>query len=150
MKATFKLVLAAMAPLIFIGWAIAAVRLALDFAMPEVSLWFGVYYLMPVVFAFYGFRTTRFNGWPWLHILLAAVIAGVAVWTIPNSIAYTLAQFMGWEHGRFSEGRAPAVQDTSFAKLLTGVGVSFMTGLAGSVWSTVWMTLLIWLPGRRK
>lgn len=148
MKAAFKTVLAGMAPLIFIGWAVAAVRLVLEFVAPDISLWFGVYYAMPIVYAIYGFGTTRFKGWPWLHILLGAVVAGFTIWTIPNCIAYTLAQFMEWEHGRFGVDRSAPLQATTVGKIVTGVGVSLMTGLGGSVWSTVWMTLLVWLPGR--
>lgn len=148
MKAAFKIVLAGMVPLIFIGWAIAAVRLILEFVAPDISLWFGVYYAMPVVYAIYGFGTARFKGWPWLRILLAAVVAGFAIWTIPNCIAYTLAQFMEWEHGRFGVDRSAPLQDSTMGKLLAGVGVSLMTGLAGSIWSTVWMTLVVWLPGK--
>jgi hypothetical protein len=143
-----KAVVSVMLPLIYIGWAIAAVRLVLEFVAPEVSLWFGVYYAMPVVYAFYGFRTERFKGWPWVRILLAAVVAGFAIWTIPNCIAYTLAQFMEWEHGRFSVDRSAPLQDSTLGKLLAGVKISLMTGLGGTVWSTVWMTLVVWLPGR--
>lgn len=149
MKDKFKIVLAGMLPLIFIGWAVAAVRLILEFVAPGISHWFGVYYAMPVVYAIYGFGTARFKGWPWVRILLAAVVAGFAIWTIPNCIAYTLAQFMEWDHGRFSANRgSEPPQDSIVGKLLTGVGVSLMTGLGGSIWSTVWMTLVVWLPGK--
>lgn len=147
---TLKTVIRGMAPLIFIGWGVAFVRLALEFLAPEMSLWFGVYYAMPIVYGIYGFGTTRFLDWPWLRILLGAVIAGFAIWSIPNSIAYTLAQFLEWEHGRFAADRSAPLQEATSAKLLAGVGVSLMTGIAGSIWSLFWMTLLIWLPAKRK
>lgn len=72
-----------------------------------------------------------------------------------ESIAYTTGQFLGWNHGRFHYGgpgdpanKADTIAATALGKIGTGAFVALLTTVAGTVWCTLWGTLLIWLPGR--
>lgn len=150
MNGAIKSVAKAVFPLILIGWGVAAIRLVLEFAAPAAAMFFGVYIVMPIAFAYFGFMTPRFHGWRWRLVPLAAVMVAATVWLLPNAIAYTLAQFMEWDHGRFAADRSVPIADSAGRKILSGVGIAFGTGLAGTVWCTFCMTLLLWLPGRNK
>ncbi len=135
-----------LAPLVLIGWTVAAIRLVLEFAAPEESMFFGVYYAMPVALLWAG-MTGRFRGVRVPHYLLGIFVVALLVWTVPNAITYTLGQFLGWEHGRFQ----PAVQsapiaESALAKLGTGVMVAALTTVAGTLWMLVWSLPLGWLP----
>lgn len=150
MKDAIRSVGRAVFPLIIIGWAVAAIRLVLEFVAPGAAMYFGVYFVMPIVFAYFGFATPRFHGWRWRLIPLAAVMIAIGVWLLPNAVAYTLAQFMEWDHGRFAADRSVPLAESPARKILSGVGIAFGTGVAGTVWCLFWMTLVVWLPGRNK
>lgn len=130
--------------LVFIGWAIAVIRLILDVAAPGISMWIGVYYLMPIALLYCSVKgMIRLS---WGRMALGMIIVGALVWAVPNMISYTLAQFQGWQFGRFAPDRAGPLAATAGAKLLTGCGTGAATGVAGSIWMIIWGTLLVWLP----
>ena len=110
-------------------------------------MYFGVYVAMPVVFHYCAIRES-YRGVSWGRLALGMILLGVLVWGIPNTVSYTVAQFMGWRHGRFSEGRGPEIAATAIGKVLTGAKIGFFTSIAGSVWSIVWSTILIWPHGK--
>lgn len=153
-----------MLPLFVFGSVISAIRLALDAAWPEgpLTMYFGIYFLMPVALAWVGF-TRRWGAVRWKTMALTMVVVAFAVWGLWNTIAYTTGQFLEWTHGRFFPGeqvvaadgtvtregaRAAPLQDTAVAK----VGAGLLHGLISSVVSSAWCvalgTLLIWLPAR--
>lgn len=133
--------------LIIFGWIIASIRLVLDLSAPEISMYFGVYYGMPLVYLYYGL-TGKMDHLSWSRLAIAMVVVAFFVWFIPNVITYTTAQFMGWEFGRFSADRNEWIQDSSIRKVLSGLGISAVTFVAGSVWSIVFGSVLIFLPRR--
>lgn len=133
--------------LILIGWGIALVRLLLDASSQEFAMYIGVYYGMPIVllvFAVLGI----YKGVGWKRLALGMILTGLLVWGLPNLISYTTAQFMGWRHGRFAEGRGPDIAATALGKVVTGVQIAALTSVVGSVWLILWSTILIWLPGK--
>src|SRR5690606_16125760 len=91
--------------LVLFGWAVAAVRLALDALWPEgpVTMYFGLYFLMPLPIAWVGL-TWRWGPVRWTSMAITMVVVAVLVWGVWNSIAYTVGQFAGWQHGRFAPG----------------------------------------------
>ncbi len=133
--------------LILIGWVIALVRLGLDAAAPGASMYFGVYYGMPIVLLFFSIMG-KYKGVPWKRLALGMILTGVLVWGLPNLIAYTTAQFAGWDHGRFGEGRGPGISESAMGKVTVGLMTAGMTSFAGSIWMILWSTILIWLPGK--
>lgn len=129
--------------LIIFGWIIAAIRLVLDLSAPDMSMYFGVYYAMPLAYLYYGL-TGKMDDLPWSRLAIAMVVVGFFVWFIPNTITYTAAQFMGWDFGRFSA----EIQDSTIGKILSGLSISGVTFVAGAGWSVVFGSLLIYLPRR--
>lgn len=143
-------ILAVVRPLLLAGWAIAAVRLGLDAFAPALSMWFGVYYLMPVV-AFVVGRGGAFDGVRWPRFALCMIVTGALVWGVPNLISYGTAQFAGWTHGRFQPNeRSAPIGETTSAKLVAATMVGVATAAVGSVWMIVTGTLVAWLPSRRR
>ena len=136
--------------LIYFGWVIAAIRFLLEFTAPDQSMYFGVYIIMPLAYLYYGIKG-KLDDLTWPRLALGMVIVAFFVWFIPNCIAYTTAQFMAWDHGRFAAAQAtPEAAATAIGKIMKGVGTAAITLVGGSVWSIVLSTLLIWLPGRRR
>lgn len=89
-------------PLIYVGWIVAAARLAIEAATTDLNVvaMFSVYAAVAVMLLFAGF-TGLLDRLVWKRLLLASVVLGVACWSIPNAIVYSIAQFRGWSHGRF-------------------------------------------------
>lgn len=136
--------------LIYFGWLIAAIRFILEFAAPAQSMYFGVYFVMPLAYLYYGVKG-KLDDLSWPQLALAMVMVAFFVWFIPNSISYTTAQFAGWEHGRFSVAQAtPEAAGTAVGDIINGVTTALITFVGGTLWSIVFSTLLIWLPGRRR
>lgn len=146
---TRRPLLAVVRPLVLAGWAIAVVRLLLDAFAPGASMYFGLYYLLPPVMFVLGLRGA-FDDVGWGRLMLAMVLTAFLVWTPMHAIAYTLAQFEGWTHGRFGADGSPEVAATTSAKIFTGLSVALGTAVAGSVWMTVGATLLVWLPQKLR
>ena len=139
--------------LVLIGLAIGGVRFVLEFLAPNQSMYFGLYYAMPVALLAIGLS----NAWGsvrWLSLLRAMVFTAVIVWGTWNSVSYTTAQFLEWNHGRFSalEGdqRALPIAATAVGKIVLGVLQGLLTSIAGAIWLTTIGTLTIWLPGRLR
>lgn len=131
--------------LVFFGWAVALIRFILEFTAPDYAMYIGVYFVMPVAYLYYGV-TGRLDDLSWPRLALAMVMVAFFVWFIPNAISYTTAQFMGWQHGRFSADIAASAG----GKILSGLGVAVVTFVGGALWSVVFGTLLTWLPGHRR
>lgn len=153
-------------PLFVFGSIVSAIRLALDAIAPnsEITMQFGVYWLMPLALAFVGF-TGRWGTIGWKPMALTMIALGFAVWGVWNSIAYTTGQFMEWTHGRFDpgervvaedgtvsweNGRAAPIMDSAFLKVAMGLLHGFLSSLTSSVWCIVWGTVLVWLPARLR
>jgi hypothetical protein len=135
--------------LVFFGWIVAGIRYILEFVAPEQAWYFGVYFVMPLAYLYYGI-TGKMDDLSWKHLALAMIMVAFFVWFIPNAVAYTTGQFMGWQHGRFA---ADPIAASSPGKLGTGVRIAFITFIAGALWSILFSTLVTWLPGhvrRRK
>lgn len=140
--------------LVIFGWIVALIRLLLEVVAPEQSMYFGVYWMMPLAYLYYG-MTGKWDDLPWSRVALSIVAVAFLVWCLPNAITYNIATFAGWDHGRFSAASYPTIlgRDTAVMAILNGLVVSVVTGIVGSAWSVVWSTLLLWLPGhfrRRK
>lgn len=144
-------------PLVVIGWLLAATRLVLDFTVPEwpLTMFIGLYYGMPVVLLWVG-ATGRWGTIGWRRMAFSLFVACALIWGVWNSVAYTVGQFMEWEHGRFfpggpeQEARASAVADSIPGKLGAGLLHGLLSSLASTVWCTVFGTLFIWLPAKRR
>ncbi|MCA8948507.1 MAG: hypothetical protein KDE27_03345 [Planctomycetes bacterium] len=143
-------------PLAILGLAIGAVRYALEFSRAEATMYFGVYYAMPLAFLVIGV------GGLWGRIRWPALLGTVAllcliVWGIPNTVAYTTGQFLEWHHGRFYYGgpddpanRAAPVAASALSKIGWGALQGLLTAVAGTIWCTLWATALIWLPAKLR
>ncbi|HZN39607.1 MAG TPA: hypothetical protein VFD82_12435 [Planctomycetota bacterium] len=132
-----------------IGLGVGLIRFVLEFVAPGLSMYFGVYYVMPVVIAAIGLR----GSWGpirWPSLLLSMFVLCLIVWGIANSLSYTTAQFLEWHHGRFAEGRAAPIAASALGKIGVGLLQGALTSLAGTAWCTVIGTLLIWLPARLR
>ena len=141
-------------PLLLLGLPIAGLRYVAEFVAPEHAGWFGVYYAMALAIAVLGVRRS-WGPIRWRALLGTMALLAVVVWFVPNLIAYTTGQFLGWNHGRFHYGgpgdpanKAAPIAATTLGKIGTGAFVALLTTVAGTVWCTLWGTLLIWLPGR--
>ena len=143
-------------PLVLVGLPIASLRLLAEFVAPNLAMYFGVYYLMPIVILVLGAK----DAWGpirWTLIPISMATMCLIVWGIPNTIAYTSGQFLEWNHGRFyfegwdsDQSRAAPIADTVVEKLGWGVSQGLLTSLVGTLWCTFWGTLLIWIPARRR
>ncbi|MBM3265897.1 MAG: hypothetical protein FJY97_21105 [candidate division Zixibacteria bacterium] len=132
--------------LVIFGWIIAVIRFALEITAPDQAMFFGVYYGMVVAYLYYGIKG-KMDDLSWARLAQAMVMIALLVWFIPNAIAYSVAQFMGWQHGRFAEETSGPIQPTASGKIMSGVGTAFGTFIGGTVWSLVLGTLFIWVPG---
>jgi hypothetical protein len=142
--------------LVLLGLAVGLIRYVLEFAASDAAMWFGVYYVMPVAILVIGVRRS-WGDIRWPALLGTMCVVCVIVWGIPNTLAYTTAQFLGWQHGRFYHGppgdpetRAAPIAATFFGKLGWGVLQGIGTSVAGTIWCTVCGTLFVWLPGRLR
>ncbi|MFT7535180.1 MAG: hypothetical protein ACI85K_001131 [Hyphomicrobiaceae bacterium] len=143
-------------PLVLAGLSIAMVRFAAEFVAPDLGWYVGVYHLMPLVILIVGAK----DAWGPVHwplVPASMVVMCLIVWGIPNTIAYTTAQFLEWNHGRFYfEGwdselsRAAPIAEASMDKLGWGMSQGLLTSVGGTIWCTLWGTLLIWLPARLR
>jgi len=139
-----------------IGLPVALLRYACEFFAPDVSMYFGVYFLMPVLFLVIGMQGA-WGAIRWPALLGTMALTCLIVWGIPNTLAYTTGQFLEWNHGRFhfngwedDATRAAPIADSAAMKVVWGVAQGLLTSVAGTVWCTVTGTLLIWLPGRLR
>lgn len=137
--------------LVFFGWIVAAARLLLDFTAPELSMYIGVYFLMPLAYLYYGVKG-KWDHLSWRRVALSLIVVVFFVWFIPNLISYSTAFFVGLEHGRFSPENSGRMfgHHGPFMTILNGAMVAGGTFLAGSVWSVALGTLFIWLPGAMR
>ena len=89
-------------PVIYVLWLVAATRLLLDATSrdPNVYAAFGVYSASAALFIFCGL-TGHLDGLGWKGWFKGALVLTVLCWFIPNSISYSVANFQGWDHGRF-------------------------------------------------
>lgn len=134
-------------PLLYAGWAIAAVRLLLDAFAPDASMYFGLYYGLPVVLLVLGSRGA-FDDLSWGRLSLAMILTALLVWAPMDAVAYVTGQFAGWTHGRFAADRAPPLRETAAERVAWGAVAGVLTSIAGSVWMVAAGTLLVWLPRR--
>jgi hypothetical protein len=133
-------------PLLVTGWVLAAVRLALEAAAPDLSLYVGYYFGMPIALFWLGMRG-RFDELSWPRFALGMLLTTLFCLTIPNLVAYGIAQFAGWTHGRFAPGiRSAPVAETTGAKIVTTLALAGGTTLFGVVYTEVAGTLFGWLP----
>jgi hypothetical protein len=151
-------------PIVFAAWVVAAIRLALEFALkPEINSpgWFvSVYYAMPLLLLWTGLRGS-WDALSYPKMLGAFALVALLSFGVPNAVAYGTGQFQGWTHGRFrppepgkegfgedEKARAAPIKPTSAGK----VGVALMIGggttIAGFVWTAALGTLLVYVPKR--
>jgi hypothetical protein len=135
--------------LVLIGLAVGLSRYALEFAASYAAMWFGVYYVMPVAILVIGVRRS-WGDIRWPALLGTILVMCLIVWGIPNALAYTTGQFLGWQHGRFAAERAAPLAATAFGKIGWGLLQGLATSVAGTVWCTVFGTIFIWLPARLR
>lgn len=137
--------------LVIFGWAIAAIRFAMEAGLPDISARFpiGVYILMPLALAFVGL-TRRWGPIPWKTMAKTMVVLALLVWALPNTITYTTGQFMEWGHGRFGPTESPPLAPTAIGKIGAGLIMGGFGAVGGTIICTLVGTLLIWLPGRSK
>tara|TARA_R110002072_G_scaffold25443_7_gene85286 strand:- start:26315 stop:26791 length:477 start_codon:yes stop_codon:yes gene_type:complete len=143
-------------PLVLVGLPIGFARLLAEFVAPEIAMLFGVYYLIPVVILILGAK----DAWGpvrWTLVPLSMAAMCLIVWGIPNTIAYTSGQFLEWNHGRFyfegwesDQSRAAPIANTTLGKIGWGASQGVLTSLVGTIWCTLWGTLLIWMPARLR
>lgn len=89
-------------PLIFVAWFVAAMRLVADACTTDLNFlgMLSVYGVIAFVFLYAGFSGIL-DALVWKPLLLGSVVLGVTCFFVPNTIAYSVAQFQGWNHGRF-------------------------------------------------
>lgn len=143
-------------PMVCIGLPIATVRFALEFVAPDADWHIGVYYLLPVVMLVLGQRYA-WGRIEWKLVPWSMFVMCLIVWGIPNTIAYTTGQFLEWNHGRFhfagwdsDQSRAAPIAATTLGKIGYGLLQGGLTTLLGTVWCTIWGSVLIWLPARMR
>lgn len=147
--------LARLLPLLQVGFAVGALRYACEFIAPDYSMWFGLYYVMPVALLVIGLRGS-WGDVPWRTVAGTAFLAGLICWGVWNSIAYTTGQFMEWNHGRFFNDptgettRAAPVAATTMGKIGWGLAQGGITGVIGGIWCVVFGTILVWLPAKLR
>lgn len=142
--------------LVVLGLAVGLLRYALEFTASDHAMWFGVYYVMPIALLVVGVRGS-WGDITWPQLLGSMAVMCLLVWGIPNTLAYTTGQFLGWQHGRFyagdaegEGGRAAPIVATLWGKIGVGLLQGLLTSIAGTVWCTMWGTLVIWLPARLR
>lgn len=108
----FRETLRGLKPVIYVTWIVAIARLVAEARTTDLNVvaMFSVYMTIAILFLFAGF-TGVLDGLVWKRLLLGSVVLGVACWSLPNFVAYSVAQFQGWNHGRFySDPRHAEVQ----------------------------------------
>jgi len=136
-------------PLVLFGLGVGLLRYALEFLAPLQAKYVGVYFLMPLALLVIGIRGT-WGTIRWPALALTMLLMCLMVWGIPNTLAYTTAQFEGWTHGRFDPAHGAPIAETTFGKIATGLGQALGTSIGGTIWCTIVGTLVIWLPGRLR
>src|SRR5690606_30085301 len=106
--------------LVLLGLAVGLLRYALEFTESPHTQWVGVYYVMPVALLVVGLRGS-WGAIPWPSMFGSIALMCLFVWGLPNTLAYTTGQFLGWQHGRFAEGRAAPIAATALGKIGWGV-----------------------------
>lgn len=149
-------------PFVVAGYAIAALRLAIDFWDREAAMWFGLYYAMPVVILWIGV-TRRWGLIGWKQMAVTMLVAAPLVFGVCTVIAYTVGQFMEWTDGRFypgepvelasgeiewQGGRTAPVRDTALAKVGVGLVHGLITSVIGTAWCIFFGTLFVWVYRR--
>ncbi|MCA8976641.1 MAG: hypothetical protein KDC98_18110 [Planctomycetes bacterium] len=141
-------------PLALLGLAIGLIRYGLEFMAPGVAMFFGVYYVMPIAFLVIGIRR-QWGPIRWPAVLGTMALLCLIVWGITNTLAYTTGQFLEWNHGRFYNGgpsdpdnRAAPIAATALGKIGWGLLQGVLTSVAGTIWCTLWGTVVIWLPAK--
>ncbi|MBX3461639.1 MAG: hypothetical protein KF830_00570 [Planctomycetes bacterium] len=139
-----------------LGLTVGLARYALEFTGSPAAMWIGVYYVMPIALLVIGLQR-RWGDIGWLALLGTTAVLCLLVWGIPNTLAYTTGQFLGWQHGRFHYGgpddphnRAAPIAASTLGKLGWGVLQGLLTAVAGTIWCTFWATLFVWLPARLR
>jgi hypothetical protein len=94
--------LAGVLPIVFVCWVVTGLRLLFEGLTTDLNVvaMFSLYMAIAVIFLFAGF-TGVLDHLVWKPLLLGSVVIGLACFFVPNSIAYSVAQFKGWQHGRF-------------------------------------------------
>jgi hypothetical protein len=143
--------LAGLKPVIYVAWIVAAARILAEALTTDLNVvaMLSVYAAIAVMFLFAGF-TGQLDRLVWKPLLLGALVLGIACWFIPSTIAYGVAQFQGWDHGRFGVTRGPPISDTTAGKLQTAVTVAFFTSIAGTLWSLVLGVLFVGIPAAAR
>ena len=154
-------------PLVYVLWIVALARFVVDVKeRPELDdPWtlVSVYYASILMLVWISVKR-RLAGLSYPRMLAAFALVGVLCWAVPNSIAYTTAQFKEWTFGRFRPPRAEFVERNerdpeaktapigadAFEKVRNGVLVGALTSLAGFGWTTICGTFLVYLPERLR
>jgi hypothetical protein len=89
-------------PIVLVCWVVTGLRLLFEGLTTDLNVvaMFSLYMAIAVIFLFAGF-TGVLDHLVWKPLLLGSVVIGLACFFVPNSIAYSVAQFKGWQHGRF-------------------------------------------------
>ena len=136
-------------PLLQLGFAVGAVRYACEFIAPQYSMFFGLYYIMPIAILIIGLSNT-WGDISWRALAGTMFLTGILCWGIANTAAYTTGQFLGWTHGRFDESRAAALAETDMMKIVVGLAQGVVTGILGGIWCIIFGSLFIWIPTRMR
>ncbi len=127
---------------------IAALRYLLDwFRNPTFFDAFGVYagsLAMMLTIAFTGSLREPSLG----RTLKVTTWIAFCAWWFPNFVSYLTAQWIGWTHGRFAEGRAAPPAPEVAAKFANALSTACLTTVAGILWCGILGILCIWLPTR--
>lgn len=97
-KETFQ----ALKPIIYAAWIVAILRLITEALTTDLNIvaMMSVYMTIWVLLLYSGI-TGLLDQLVWKKLFVGAGILAVCCWFVPNSIAYTVAQFQEWNHGRF-------------------------------------------------
>jgi hypothetical protein len=89
-------------PIVLVCWVVTGLRLVFEGLTTDLNVvaMFSLYMTIAVIFLFAGI-TGVLDHLAWKPLLLGSVVIGLACFFVPNSIAYSVAQFKGWQHGRF-------------------------------------------------
>jgi hypothetical protein len=154
-------------PIVYVLWIVALARLVVDMKeRPEIGdpwTFVSVYYAS-IPLLIWASAKGRFVDLSYPRMLGAFAIVAVLCWAVPNSVAYTTAQFNEWTFGRYrpprpeyvvkgeedSDARSAPVAPSVAGKIGTGLMVGGSTSLIGFGWLLAAGTLIVYVPERLR
>lgn len=99
---TLRNTISILKPVIYVAWVVAAGRLVAEACTTDMNFlgMLSVYGVIAFLFLYSAF-TGAFDALGWKGVFVGSLVLTVSCLFVPNAIAYSVAQFRGWNHGRF-------------------------------------------------